>query len=57
MFILVPPDDSSMCPPKFTKQLSNLTINDGENFTLTCHVQGDPDPSIVWTKNNKVCNN
>lgn len=43
-----------MCPPKFTKQLADLTINDGESLTLTCHVQGDPDPSIVWTKNNKV---
>lgn len=51
---LVPPDDSTMCAPKFTKELSNLTIQDGESLSLICHVKGDPEPQITWTKNNKV---
>lgn len=53
IFFLVPPDDSKMCAPKFTKMLSDLTVNDGESLTLTAHVKGDPEPQIVWTKNNK----
>lgn len=43
-----------MCPPKFSKELSDLTVNDGESLTLTCHVKGDPEPRITWTKNKKV---
>jgi hypothetical protein len=52
--VSVPPDDSTMCAPKFTKNLADLTINDGDSLTLTAHVSGDPDPQIVWTKNNKT---
>lgn len=52
-FNLVPPDDSSMYKPQFTKTLSDLTVNDGDSFTLTAHVAGDPDPQVVWLKNNK----
>lgn len=42
-----------MCPPQFTKNLTDLTVNDGESLTLTTHVTGDPDPQIQWIKNNK----
>ncbi|XP_025833492.1 twitchin isoform X4 [Agrilus planipennis] len=49
-----PPDDSTMCPPKFTKELKDLTINDGESLTLSCIVQGDPEPQVTWTKNSKT---
>ncbi|KAF2885739.1 hypothetical protein ILUMI_20443 [Ignelater luminosus] len=51
--LALPPDDSTMCQPKFTKQLSDLTMNDGESLTLNCIVQGDPEPQVTWTKNNK----
>lgn len=54
IFITVPPDDSLMCAPKFIKNLNNLTVIDGESLTLTCSVQGDPEPQITWFKNNKV---
>jgi len=37
---LVPPDDSLMCKPEFTKPLHDLTIRDGEQLILTCHVKG-----------------
>lgn len=50
--ILVPSDDASMCPPKFTKNLTDLTVNDGESLNLAAHVTGDPDPQIQWIKNN-----
>lgn len=48
----MPSDDSSMCPPQFTKQLTDLTVNDGESLNLAVHVTGDPDPQIQWIKNN-----
>lgn len=49
----MPPDDSLMCKPEFTKALQDLTINDGDQLVLTCHVKGDPDPQITWAKNGK----
>lgn len=42
----VPPDDSLMCKPDFTKALKDLTIKDGETLTLSCTVQGDPEPQV-----------
>lgn len=35
-----------MCKPEFTKALKNLTIKDGESLTLSCAVQGDPEPQV-----------
>lgn len=52
--LILPPDDSLMCKPKFTKALSDLTINDGEPLTLRCTVEGDPEPQISWSKNDKA---
>ena len=52
IIFLVPPDDSLMCKPEFTKQLSNCDVNDGEKLQLSCTVKGDPEPQISWTKNN-----
>jgi hypothetical protein len=43
-----------MCKPDFTKALKDLTIRDGETLTLTCSVQGDPEPQITWSKNGKA---
>lgn len=52
--ISVPPDDSLMCPPKFKRELSNLTVADGDSLTLSCTVSGDPEPQVTWHKDNKV---
>ena len=30
--------------------LSNITVVEGENSTLTCHVSGTPMPSVSWTE-------
>ena len=54
-FVLVPPDDSLMCKPEFTKKLQDLTVNDGEHLQLTCTIKGDPEPQVNWTKNGQVC--
>ncbi|KRF85408.1 twitchin isoform X27 [Drosophila virilis] len=51
--LILPPDDSLMCKPEFTKPLHDLTISDGEQLLLTCHVKGDPEPQITWSKNGK----
>lgn len=42
-----------MGPPQFSKGLSDLTVNDGDSLNLTAHVQGDPEPQVVWTKDGK----
>lgn len=51
-----PPDDS-MRAPQFTKKLTDLTINDGEQLELTAKVDGDPEPQVTWSKNGKVKKN
>lgn len=43
-----------MCAPKFSKELKDLTVIDGEGLSLACNVTGDPEPQITWTKNNKI---
>ena len=30
--------------------LTNITVIEGENSTLTCHVTGTPMPSVSWTE-------
>ena len=30
--------------------LTNITVIEGENSTLTCHVSGTPTPSVSWTE-------
>ena len=32
------------------KALTNITVIEGENSNLTCHVSGAPMPSVSWTK-------
>lgn len=43
-----------MRAPKFTKKLSDLTINDGEQLELSVNVDGDPEPQVTWSKNGKA---
>jgi len=54
-FVLVPPDDSLMCKPEFTRKLQDLIVNDGDQLQLTCTIKGDPEPQVNWTKNGQVC--
>lgn len=42
-----------MHPPEFTKKLKDVVAADGEPLQLNCHVNGDPLPQIVWTKDGK----
>lgn len=49
--LILAPDDSVMCKPEFIKQLQDITIVDGDQLVLSCHVRGDPEPQISWCKN------
>lgn len=53
VLFLVPPDDSNMCTPTFSKELKDLKITDGDTLTLSCIVIGDPEPQVTWSKNGK----
>lgn len=52
--LILPPDDSLMCKPEFTKLLKDLKIRDSETLTLNCSVKGDPEPQVTWSKNGKA---
>lgn len=53
IILVVPPDDSLMCKPEFIKPLKDMVVCDGDQLVLNCHVKGDPEPQITWTKNGK----
>ncbi|XP_030621020.1 hemicentin-1 [Chanos chanos] len=38
--------------PTFKELPGDVTLNKGQNLTLSCHAQGTPPPSISWTANN-----
>uniref|UniRef100_A0A0B7BN15 Uncharacterized protein n=1 Tax=Arion vulgaris TaxID=1028688 RepID=A0A0B7BN15_9EUPU len=40
--------------PKFTENLSPVTVNEGNGITLTCSVTGNPDPNIEWFQNGQL---
>lgn len=40
-------------PPKFTKNLDNVTATDGGEVTLSCIVTGLPVPEVSWYHNHK----
>lgn len=42
-----------MFKPEFIVPLHDLNIHDGEQLVLSCHVKGDPEPQITWSKNGK----
>lgn len=52
--LVLPPDDSLMCPPSFLTGLKpTLEIKDGSRLELKVAVKGDPDPQVTWTKDGK----
>ncbi|XP_023314705.1 twitchin isoform X11 [Trichogramma pretiosum] len=53
---LIPlPDDASMGPPSFSQKLRSTTsVTDGSRLELTVQVNGDPEPQVTWTKNDKI---
>lgn len=42
--------------PIFTQQLKDLRCCDGDSVRLECHVEGKPEPQIVWQKDGKELN-
>lgn len=40
-------------PPKFTQRLSDETVKEDEQITLTCKVTGKPQPETQWFKDDK----
>ena len=40
--------------PSLTTQLSNLTIEEGDEATLQCVATGNPTPKITWIDNGKT---
>lgn len=47
----VEPSLEEQVPPKFTFQLSPLTVMDGEEVRFTCDVEGRPMPKVTWYHN------
>lgn len=43
--------------PVFTQNLKDVRCCDGDSVTLECHVEGLPEPSIVWEKDGRVLSN
>lgn len=40
-------------PPKFTQRLSDETVKEDEQITLTCKATGKPQPESTWLKDDK----
>jgi len=41
-----------------TAEVQRKVLKDGEDeseLTLKCHVEGNPEPNIVWTRNKQRC--
>lgn len=42
--------------PIFAQQLNDVRCCDGDSVRLECHVEGKPDPQIVWQKDGRQLN-
>ena len=42
--------------PEFTRHPEDIVQNEGQVVTFKCSVEGNPQPSIKWTKNNEILN-
>ena len=51
LFFCVLPD-----APEFTQHPEDIVGIEGENLVFSCSVEGNPQPSIKWTKNNNTFN-
>lgn len=40
--------------PIFTRHLKDLRCCDGDSIRLECHVDGQPEPAIIWEKDGRV---
>lgn len=40
--------------PIFTRPLKDLRCCDGDSITLECHVEAQPEPTVIWEKDGRV---
>ena len=43
-------------PPSITYISANMTVNQRESVDLTCRANGNPKPTITWTKDSNIRN-
>ena len=43
----------SLCAPRFTKELMDITVLEGDAAMLQCYAKGEPSPDLVWFKDGK----
>lgn len=48
MFVVFTNGISFVVKPYFLDDPEDVTVLSGEDVTLQCNVNGDPDPSVVW---------
>ena len=43
-------------PPNITYISANMTVNQSESVDLTCRADGNPEPDIIWSKDDNITN-
>lgn len=49
--------EHQISPSVFTKLLSDLSVKEGEHFTLSCKAEGNPLPTVQWFKDENCIDN